>query len=295
MNPIDTIFEKINFIMSTHDEWERAYLSKPYEGYDSCSLGAAMSIPRSMASPNYCQFHNSQDELGLGVGEWSKVLPSLSYKQQVEEVTRLVKKLNEKGAGRELYAVEYALTKVDPAVYKTFIKALIGAIISESVSDCVITDCSRNFCSEGLNKKTHRTNIESFKYSPLTSIIMAIRMIRFKNKFSEDIRNEKKKSIVDLVTISKRVDEIAILELCTDFSTLYDIPIFKIDGTQIDYVGHPDDCFRKSVPLDEKTHAWVNNPKEIFDISTALLAGWVTHEGDYDRINHVLTSIEARF
>jgi hypothetical protein len=283
MNPIDIIFEKINFIMSTHDAWESAYLSKPYDGYDSCSLGAVMSIPRSMASPNYCQFHNSQDELGIAVREWSKVLPSLSYKQQVYEVTRLVKKLNEKGAGREFYAVEYALTKVDPTVYKTFIKALIGAIISGSVSDCVITDCSSVHNKEGLYKKTHRANIESFKYSPLTSIIMAIRMIRFQNKFSDDIRNE------------KRVEEIKILESCTDFSKLYDAPIFAVDGTKFEYIGHPDDYFRTPILLDEKTFAWINNPKEIFDISNALLAGWVIHEGDYDRINHLLTSIEARF
>lgn len=279
--------------MSSHDDWEKAYLNKQYEGYDSCSLGALMSLPKAIASPNYCQFHNSQLELGIFVAEWSKFLLSLTYKQQVEEVTRLIKKLN--GAGKEFYAVEYALTKVDPTVYKTFIKALIGAIISESVSDCVITDCSRSSCPEGLYKKTLRTNIESFKYSPLTSIIMYIRMIRHNNMFREEILNEKNKSIISLMTISKKADEIKVLESCTDFSKLYDVPIFKIDGTKINYIGHPDDYFRDPVPLDEKIFAWVNNPKEIFEISNALLAGWITHTGDYDRIYHILSSIEARF
>jgi len=286
-----SFFEKMSTIMDSYDKWETEW-SNPSEKFDSCSLSAYMGMARAPEPPpNYCYFHSSQPELGILVAEWSKFLPSLPFGGQVAEVGRVINKLNEKGSGRDFYAVEYILKNVEPTVYTIFIKALIGAIVNKSVSDCVITDCSRNFCKEGLYKETHRTNINSFRFSPLTSIIVAISMIRSYSMYSEKIKSEANKSTIKLLT--SRLEEIDVMRACTDFSKLYDKPIFSVDGSSIAYVGHPDDYFKKEpIPLTEKTFAWINNPRDIFEVADRLLTEWA---GDYERINSILSSVESRF
>lgn len=271
----------IKKIMDTLPEWEEEYTRMP-EG-----------SMRAIASPNYADFHYAHPPLGELVEVWSRTLRSMTYKQQFEAIVELNKILLP-GTGRDLYCINYILEHINPGVYKIFIKALIGAVIAGAVSDHVITDCSSVHNKEGLYKKTHRTNIGSFKYSPLTSIIIFIRMIRFYNEYSEKVKTEKEEWKIKMFT--ERLAEIEVLKSCTDFSKLYDKPIFVNDGTTTAYVGHPDDYFHNAhTILDAKVFSWINNPKEIFDISTALLAGWITHAGDFERINHVLSSIEARF
>ena len=130
-----SVFKKMSNVMDSYDTWEAEWDS-PSEKFDSCSLSAHMGMARARESPpNYCYFHRSRPELGILVVEWSKSLPSLPFGGQVAEVGRVINKLNEKGSGREFYAVEYVLENVEPTVYKIFIKALIGAIVNKSVSD----------------------------------------------------------------------------------------------------------------------------------------------------------------
>jgi hypothetical protein len=195
----------------------------------------------------------------------------------------------EPGTGRDLYCINYILAHINPGVYNIFIKALIGAVIAEDVSDHVITDCSGVHNEEGLYKITHRTNIKSFKYSPLTSIIIFIRMIKFYNKYSESSERVKIGTEAwKIKMFTDRFAEIEELKKCTDFCSLYIKPIFVIKDSNF-YFHNTD------IILNAKEFSWFNNPKEIFDISTALLAGWITHAGDFERINHVLSSIEYRF
>jgi len=277
----ESINVDIKKIMDTLPEWEADY-TRMQKG-----------SMRTIASPNYGQFHYKHDELGKLVRVWSETLPSFSYQKQVEAVAELNKILLP-GTGRDLYCINYILAHINPGVYKIFIKALIGAVIAGTVSDHVITDCSSVHNKEGLYKITHRKNIESFKYSPITSIIIFIRMIKFYNEYSKKVKTEKDEWKIKMYT--ERLAEIEVLKSCTNFSNLYDKLIFVNDGTTTAYVGHPDDIFRYDpIPLDAKVFSWINNPKEIFDISTALLAGWVTHTGDFERINAILSSIEARF
>jgi len=263
----------IKKIMDTLPEWEAEYTRMP-EG-----------SMRTIASPNYGQFHYDHDELGKHVGVWSETLPSMSYPNQIKAVVELNKILLP-GTGRDLYCINYILGHINPGVYKIFIKALIGAVIAEDVSDHVITDCSCVHNEEGLYKITHRTNIESLKYSPLTSIIIFIRMIRFYNEYIEKVKTEEEAWKIKMFT--ERLAEIEVLKECTDFCSLYAKPIFVTTDSYF-YFHNTD------IILNAKEFSWFNNPKEIFDISTALLAGWITHAGDFDRINHVLSSIEARF
>jgi hypothetical protein len=289
----EPIITDIKIIMDTLPAWEEEYINAPCDGYDSCSLAAHMGLRRTRASPTNADFHYAHPILGVKVKDWSTVLPSLPYPKQVEAVGELNKILLP-GTGRDLYCINYILGHINPGIYKIFIKALIGAVIAGTVSAHVITDCSSVHNKEGLYKKTNRSNIASFKYSPLTSIIIFIRMIQFYNEYSEKVKTEKEELKIKIFT--ERLAEIEVLKSCTDFSKLYDKPIFVNDGTTTAYVGHPDDYIHNDpIPLDAKVFSWTNNPKEIFDISTALLAGWVTHTGDFERINEILSSIEARF
>lgn len=266
----------IKKIMDTLPEWEAEYTRMP-EG-----------SMRTIASPNYAQFHYDHEELGKHVGAWSETLPSMSYLNQVKAVVELNKILLP-GTGRDLYCINYILAHINPGVYNIFIKALIGTVIAEDVSDHVITDCSGVHNEEGLYKITHRTNIKSFKYSPLTSIIIFIRMIKFYNKYSENSERVKIGTEAwKIKMFTDRFAEIEELKKCTDFCSLYIKPIFVIKDSNF-YFHNTD------IILNAKEFSWFNNPKEIFDISTALLAGWITHAGDFERINHVLSSIESRF
>ena len=311
-----SFFEKMSTIMDSYDKWEAEW-DNPSEKFDSCSLSAHMGMARARdPPPNYCYFHSSQPELGILVAEWSKFLPSLPFGGQVAEVGRVINKLNEKGSGRDFYAVEYILKNVEPTVYTIFIKALIGAIVNKSVSDCVITDCSIVHNPEGLYKMTHRSNFKTFsKYGPLTSLIPFIRMIRSYDKYIETVKTEiarKEPREWYIKSSTERIAEIDVLRSCTDFSMLYDKQIFTEDGTTIGYlaavifaklgttiayVGHPDDYFKSEpIPLTKKVFDWINNPKEIFEFTMGLEADWtVTFAGDYDRLYAVLSSLESRF
>lgn len=289
---------EITSIMALLPAWETEYTRMP-EG----SL-------RSVSSPNYGQFHRSHLELGKLVEVWSRTLPSLSFKQQVEAVAELNQILLP-GTGRDLYCIDYILENINPDVVKIFIKALVGAVIAGSVSDCVITDCSSVHNPEGLYKMTHRSNIKTFpKYGILTSLIPFIRMIRLYDKYVETAKTETREWYIKSST--ERIAEIDLLRSCTDFSRLYDKQILAEDGTTIGYVGavifakygttiayigYPDDYFKSEpIPLTEKTFDWINNPKEIFEFTMWLEADWsVIYAGDYDRLYGVLSGLESRF
>lgn len=274
---------EITSIMALLSAWETEYTRMP----EGCL--------RSVSSPNYGQFHRSHPELGKLVEAWSRTLPSLPFKQQVEAVAELNKILLP-GTGRDLYCIEYILENINPGVVKIFIKALVGAVIAGSVSDCVITDCASVHNPEGLYKMTHRSNIKTFpKYGPLTSLIPFIRMIRLYDKYVETAKTDEREWYIKMST--ERIAEIDLLRSCTDFSKLYDKQILAEDGTTIAYVGHPDDYFKSEpIPLTEKILNWINNPKEIFEFTMWLEADWtVTFAGDYDRLYAVLSSLEARF
>jgi len=282
------LITEITSIMALLPAWETEYTRMP----EGCL--------RSISSPNYGQFHRSHPELGKLVEAWSRTLPSLPFKQQVEAVAELNKILLP-GTGRDLYCIDYILENTNPDVIKIFIKALIGAVIAGSVSDCVITDCSSVHWPEGLYKMTHRSNIKTFpKYGPLTSLIPFIRMIRLYDKYIETVKTETAKEEPRewyIKSSTERIAEIDVLRSCTDFSKLYEKPIFANDGTTISYVGHPDDYFKsESIPLNEKTFSWINNPKEIFEFTMWLEADWtVTFAGDYDHLYGVLSSLESKF
>jgi hypothetical protein len=282
-SPNAAIIATITEIMTLLPAWEEEYTRMP----EGCL--------RTISSPNYGQFHRSHPKLGELVEIWSRNLPSLSFKQQVEAVAELNKILLP-GTGRDLYCIDYILENINPDVIKIFIKALVGAIFAGSVSDCVITDCSSNNNPEGLYKMTHRSNFKTFsKYGLLTSLIPFIRMIRSYDKYIETAKTDEREWYIKMST--ERIAEIDLLKSCTDFSKLYDKPIFVNDGTTISYVGHPEDYFKSHpIPLTEKIFNWINNPKEIFETTMWLEADWtVTYAGDYDRLYSVLSSLESRF
>lgn len=277
------LITEITSIMALLPAWASAYTLMPE--------GCLRTIP----SPSYGQFHRSHPELGKLVEVWSRTLPSLSFKQQVEAVAELNKILLP-GTGLDLYCIDYILENINPDVVKIFIKALVGAVIAGSVRDCVITDCASVHNPEGLYKMTHRKNIKTFpKYGILTSLIPFIRMIRSYDKYVETAKTETREWYIKSST--ERIAEIDLLKSCTDFSKLYDKQIFANDGTTVAYVGHPEDYFKSEpIPLTEKTFAWINNPKEIFEFTRWLEEEWtVAHAGDYDRLYGVLSGLESRF
>lgn len=251
-------FDNIAHIMSNIEEWI----------HDNTVFHSAPPgmLARSPHVPGIMEFHHQNQDLKDNINKWSKeILPTLTYTDSVEQISKL-KELLEPNSGRDLYLFPFIIDQIEQSQLKKFISGMFGGVLINKIQTHIFSDPDCSFTKESYFTFAYRRMFPDFMKSPIVSLFMFLRMLK-----------------------SKRSDEA--LTNSEDFGGMYD-GLFVKDGDKYEIKALQNDFFfgYSKVIIDEKIFNFVNNPKNVFEITKGIYEKFES-DHDLEYVGHYLESM----
>jgi hypothetical protein len=223
-------------------------------------------LVRSPILPGIMEFHNQNQDLKDNINKWSKeILPTLTYTESVEQISKL-KELLEPKSGRDLYLFPFIIDQIEPSQLKKFISGMFGGALIDKIQTHIFSDPDCSLTKETYFTFAYRRMFADFMKSPIVSLFMFLRMLKY-----------------------KRADEV--LTNIEDFCGMYDGMITK-DGDKYEIKTLQNDLFFsfKKVIIDECVFNFVNNPKMVSEITKEIYEKFES-DHDLEYVGHFLESL----
>jgi hypothetical protein len=223
-------------------------------------------LARSPIVPGIMEFHHQNQDLKDNINKWSKeILPTLSYTESVEQISKL-KKLLEPNSGRDLYLFPFIVDQIDPSQLNKFISGMFGGALIDKIQTHIFSDPDCSYTKESYFTFAYRRMFPDFMKSPIVSLFLFLRMLK-----------------------TKRSD--VVLTNSDDFCVMYDGMVVK-DSDKYEIKGLQNDFFFsfKKVIIDEKIFNFVNNPKNVFEITKGIYEKFES-DHDIEYVGHYLESM----